>query len=135
MEYTITTTYYDDVISECGCNRYAQSTTTYPSYKAAVKAYYDWWDDPDNGSDPSRKTPDFPILLDDRIRHDDVEYYVMERYGEKWIKRTYNFRCDAFKEHQNNLRIRRTMLGKYLATKDRMWLDAAREYESHLYYC
>lgn len=135
MEYTITTTYYDDVISECGCNRYAQSTTTYPSYKAAVKAYYDWYDDPENGSDPSRKCPDFEIKLEDRIRHDDVEYYVMERYGEKWIKRTYDFRCDAFKEHKQNMSIRRMMLGKYLATKDRCWLDAAREYESHLYYC
>ena len=88
MTYSITTTYYDDVISECGCNRYATSTTEYPTYQDAVKAYYDWWDDPENGSDPSRKVPEFPIALEDRIKHDDVEYYVMERYGKKWTKRT-----------------------------------------------
>ena len=135
MTYSITTTYYDDVISECGCNRYATSTTEYPTYQDAVKAYYDWWDDPENGSDPSRKVPEFPIALEDRIKHDDVEYYVMERYGKKWTKRTYAFRCDAFKEHQNNLRVRRTMLGRWLATKNPEWLEVAREFESRLYYC
>ena len=135
MTYSITTTYYDDVISECGCNRYATSTTEYPTYQDAVKAYYDWWDDPENGSDPSRKVPEFPIALEDRIKHDDVEYYVMERYGKKWTKRTYACRYAAFKEHQNNLRVRRTMLGRWLATKNPEWLEVAREFESRLYYC
>lgn len=134
MKYTITTTYYDDVISECGCNRYAQSTTEYPSYKAAVKAYYRWYDDPDNGSDPSRMCPDFPIALEDRIKHDDIEYYVMERNGDKWIRRSYDRRCDAYKEHRINCQLRRRMLKHYRDTKDRCWLDAAREYESRLYY-
>ena len=81
MTYDIISVYYDDVIVDgCG-NHYAQDVTHYPTYKAAVKAYYRWYEDSENGYDPCRKYPDFPIKLEDRIRHMDLEYCLVAQNG------------------------------------------------------